>query len=107
MNVPVAVNCSDVPRGIEGIAGVTAIETRVAAVMVRFVDPAIDPDVAVMLVLPSPTLDATPAALTVATEWFPWSRLPRLSDPACCRQSRCRSLSAFVWFPGQTKDSPG
>ena len=38
--------------------------------MVRFVDPAIDPEAAVTLVLPSDAPVATPAALTVATEWF-------------------------------------
>lgn len=70
MNVPVAVNCCDVPRGIEGIAGVTEIDTRVAAVTVIFVDPAIGPDAAVTPVLPIATLEATPAVLTVAIEWF-------------------------------------
>ncbi len=34
-NVPVAVNCCTVPRGMDAFTGVTAIETRVALVTVR------------------------------------------------------------------------
>lgn len=36
--MPVAVNCFVVPSAILGFAGVTARETRAAAVMVKFVD---------------------------------------------------------------------
>src|SRR5208282_2456849 len=32
-NVPVAVNCCNVPRGMDAFAGVTAIETKVALIM--------------------------------------------------------------------------
>ena len=49
-----------VPSGIVGIAGVTAMETRTAGVTVRVVEPLIEPDVAVTLALPNPTLLATP-----------------------------------------------
>ena len=59
-----------VPRGIEGIAGVTAMETRTAGVTVRVVEPVIEPEVAVTLVLPNPTLLATPCELTVAMPEF-------------------------------------
>ncbi len=65
--VPVAVNCSVVPALIEGLAGVTAIDTKVAAVTVSEVEPLIEPDVAVIVVLPCATLVANPAALIVAT----------------------------------------
>jgi len=58
--VPVAVNCCAVPRGIVDIAGVTAIETRTADVMVRVVEPVTDPERAVTLVLPIATPVATP-----------------------------------------------
>jgi hypothetical protein len=51
---------------MEGIAGVTAIETSVAAVTVRFVDPTIEPEVAVTLVVPTETLEATPWLFTPA-----------------------------------------
>ncbi len=37
--VPVAVNCFVVPRGIVGIAGVTAIDTKAAGVTVNVVEP--------------------------------------------------------------------
>jgi hypothetical protein len=66
VKVPVAVNCCVVPAGIEGMAGVTEIDTSVACVTVRVVVPTIEPDVAVTLALPIATLDATPVLLTVA-----------------------------------------
>ena len=62
-----AVNCNCWPAAIEGLAGVTAMETRVAAVTVRLVEPLIDPEVALIMVLPAATAVARPA-LTVATE---------------------------------------
>ena len=39
--VPVAVNCCVAPLAIEGVAGVTAIDTSVAAVTVKTVEPLI------------------------------------------------------------------
>jgi hypothetical protein len=66
VNVPVAANCCVVPSGMEGIAGVTAIETRAAGVTVRVVDPLTVADVAVTDVFPTPTADATPWPFTVA-----------------------------------------
>lgn len=60
VNVPVAVTCCVVPNGMDGIAGVTAIDTSAAAVTVSEVDPTIAPDVPVTLVLPTATLEATP-----------------------------------------------
>ena len=61
-----AVNCSVVPSGIVGIAGVTAIETNTAGLMVRVVEPLIAPKVAVTVVAPKATLLATPRLVTVA-----------------------------------------
>ena len=55
------------PTAIDGLAGVTAIEVRVAAVTVRIVEPVIDPDVAVMVVAPGATLEARPELLMVDT----------------------------------------
>lgn len=55
-----AVNCCVVPSGMAGIAGVTAIESKTAGVMVRVVEPVIVPDVAVTLVLPTAMLVAMP-----------------------------------------------
>ena len=65
--MPVAVNCSVVPALIEGLAGVTAIDTNVAAVTVSVVEPLIEPEVAVIVVLPCVEPVASPAALIVAT----------------------------------------
>ena len=45
-NVPVAVNCCVAPAEIDGLAGVTAIEVRVAAVTFKVVDPVTALDVA-------------------------------------------------------------
>jgi hypothetical protein len=44
--VPVAVNCCVLPLAIEGVAGVTAIDTSVAAVTVSVVLPETVPEVA-------------------------------------------------------------
>jgi hypothetical protein len=52
---------------IDGPAGVTAIETRVAAVTFNVVDPATLPEVAVMVVVPTPVAVASPALEIVAT----------------------------------------
>jgi hypothetical protein len=69
--VPVAVNCLVLPNDIEGTAGVTLIETKVAGVTVRGVEPMIDPRVAVIVVCPVAALFASPilgaALLIVAT----------------------------------------
>jgi hypothetical protein len=44
--VPVAVNCSVAPFTIDAFAGVTASDTKLGGVTVRFVDPLIDPEAA-------------------------------------------------------------
>ena len=70
--VPVAVNCCAVPDAMDGIVGVTAIDSSVAEVTVKGVDPLIVPEVAVMFAVPSPTLLANPCVgetlLIVATD---------------------------------------
>ena len=58
--MPVATNCCFVPLAIDGVAGVTAIEVRVAAVTVRVVLPTTVPLVAEMSVVPTATLLASP-----------------------------------------------
>ena len=45
-------NCCVDPFETDGFAGVTTIETNVAAVTVRVVEPEIVPDVAVMVAVP-------------------------------------------------------
>jgi len=66
----VAMNCSVAPLGIEGFAGATPIETSVAAVTVKAVEPLTDPEAAWMVVLPGARPVARPELLMVATEGF-------------------------------------
>ena len=67
-----AVNCSLVPRTIEGLVGVTATETSAAGVTVSVVEPEIFPDLAVIVVVPAAFEVAFPfnpaALLMVATD---------------------------------------
>ena len=62
-----AVNCCVVPAETDGLAGVTAMETRVGAVTVKTVDPVIVPEVAVIVEVPTAMVVANPAVLMVAT----------------------------------------
>ncbi len=54
-NVPVAVNCSFVLRAMPGFAGVTAMDTSVAELTVRMVEPEMLPEVAVIEAVPAAT----------------------------------------------------
>jgi hypothetical protein len=73
LNVPVTVNCCVAPGASVGLAGVTAMETRVGATLpptTNTVAVAIRPEavcVATMVVLPAETPVTSPLALTVAT----------------------------------------
>src|ERR1700690_3155510 len=58
---PVATNCCCVPLAIVGVAGVTAIDTSLAAVPVSVVLPLTAPLAAEMTVVPAATLVARPA----------------------------------------------
>src|SRR5437868_5747879 len=66
-SVPVAVNCWVVPFGIDGFAGVTAIETSAGGPTVKVVLPETPADVALMVVVPCCSAAAEPPASTVAT----------------------------------------
>ena len=75
VKIPVAVNGRVIPTGRLGVAGVTEIDCRVAAVTVSVVPPVFPESAAVMLLVPTPTVLARPllpAALemvaTVVTE---------------------------------------
>src|SRR5205809_431405 len=72
LEVPVAVNCRVSPSGRLGLAGVTAIEVRVAAVTVSVVFPETPPKAAVIVMGPPAATDVAnpcepPALLIVAT----------------------------------------
>ena len=54
------------PAATDGFAGVTAIETSVAAVTVRVVEPGTLPNVALIVVVPAFTVVAKPVVLIVA-----------------------------------------
>jgi hypothetical protein len=51
---------------MDALPGLTAIDTRTGAVTPKLADPVIDPEVAVIVVLPGVTLVATPPLFTVA-----------------------------------------
>ena len=66
--MPVAVNCCVSPWAIEGLAGVTAIDTSVAAVTVSVAAGLVmPPEAAVMFVEPTARVVANPELLIVAT----------------------------------------
>src|SRR5438046_682005 len=69
LKVPVAVNCRVSPSGRPGLAGVTAIVDRVAAVTVSVVFPETPPKVAVIVMGPPAATDVAnpcePAALLI------------------------------------------
>jgi len=66
------VNCSVSPFAIDGLAGVTAIDTSVAGVTVSVAGGLVTPfSAAVICELPTPTAVARPAELIVATVVVP------------------------------------
>jgi hypothetical protein len=70
--VPVAVNCLVCPFAIDGFAGVTAIDTSVAAVTVSVSAGLVTPfSDAVICDVPTPIPVASPAELIVATPGVP------------------------------------
>ena len=95
LNVPVAANCFVVPTAMLEFAGVTEIETRLAPVIVSDAVPETEPEVAVIVVTPVPTLVARPVESAVAideddedqvTDWshcvLPSSKFPTAMN--CC-----------------------
>ncbi len=64
--VPVAVNCCVTPTGMEGLAGVMAMDTRVAEVTVMVVLLFLPPKLAVMVEEPRLAAVARPVLLIVA-----------------------------------------
>ena len=58
--MPVAVNCFVVPSAVLGLTGVTAMETSVGGVTVSVVEPDKLPEVAVIIVEPAATEEASP-----------------------------------------------
>lgn len=58
--VPIAVNCWVVPFAIDGLVGVTAIETKVAFVTTKLAAPDTESNVAVIVVEPEDTPVARP-----------------------------------------------
>jgi len=65
--VPVATMGSVVPRAKEGLAGVTASETRTGCPTLSVLEAVIEPDVAMIVAVPTPTPTANPPWDTVAT----------------------------------------
>ena len=63
-----AVNCCVAPLLMDVFAGVTAMDSSTGGVTVRPVEPLIEPEVAMIVVLPVPAPAASPALVIVATE---------------------------------------
>jgi hypothetical protein len=72
------VNCCFNPAATLGLAGVTLIDTSAAVATVRVVEPVIDPDVALMVVVPCATVVARPPVLIVA---MLMAEEPHVTDP--------------------------
>jgi len=66
-NVPVAVNCCSVPIASEAVDGETLIEVRCAATTVKEVESVRDPTVAVTVVVPGASMEASPVLSMLAT----------------------------------------
>jgi len=81
LNVPMAANCFVVPTAIVELVGVTAIETSAALVTVNDADPITEPEVALIVVLPRPTLLANPVESTIAA---PVEEDDQLADVNSC-----------------------
>jgi hypothetical protein len=65
--VPVAVNCCVSPFAMDGFASVTEIDCKVAGVTVSNAEPTTDPEVALMVLVPTATAVAEPLDVMVAT----------------------------------------
>ena len=88
--VPVAVNCWVVPFAIDGLTGVTAIDTSVAAVTVNVSAGLVTPlNAAVICDVPTPMPVAKPAELIVATPVVPDTHV-------ACVVRFCVLLSEYV-----------
>ena len=59
-------NCWVLPAATEGVAGVTEIAVKTAAVTVKVAEPAMLPEVAVIVAVPGATLVASPPLFIVA-----------------------------------------
>ena len=73
-----ATNCCVVPLPIDGLAGVTAIDTNTAAPTVRVVLPVTTPDVALIWEVPWATPVASPPTVIVATALFDETQVAEL-----------------------------
>src|SRR5579864_4689390 len=67
LNVAVAVNCCCDPTGRLGIVGVTASETTTGSEMARTAVPAMEPEVAEIVVLPTEAPSTIPAPFITPT----------------------------------------
>src|ERR1019366_4131537 len=65
--VPVAVNCCVVPFAIEAVAGVTEMETRIGVLTSTLAEPVTEPEVVMMVDVPSMLPVTSPAVDTGAT----------------------------------------
>ena len=64
-------NCCVIPLAIDGLAGVTAMDCSVGAVTVSNVEPTIEPEVALIVLVPAATPVARPPTVMVAVVVVP------------------------------------
>jgi hypothetical protein len=109
LNVAVAVNCFVVPTGMLEFAGVTISETTLATVMVSDAVPLTEPELAVIVAMPAPTLVARPVESTVAMDEDDEDQvtdcshcvLPSSNVPTAINS--CEVPSAMDWIAGLTE----
>jgi len=87
-NVPVAVNCCNVPSGSDALAGETAMEFKVALVMVSVALEETAPEVAVMV--------ATPGAIPIASPRAPFTLMVAAEALA---EAHCTDVVKFCMLP--------
>jgi hypothetical protein len=94
--VPVATRGSVVPMANDALAGVTAIETSTASPTLSVAEPLIEPDVAVMIALPTPCPLANPPLAMLATveDEFQVTELVR----SCALPSLYVPVAANCWL---------
>jgi hypothetical protein len=95
VNVPVAVNFCAVPLAMEGLVGVTAMDTSVAGVTVSVVDPDVLPEEAVIVVLPTALPVTCPALLIICV---PVTALVELSTIATVVSDEAQVTEAETSF---------
>jgi hypothetical protein len=100
VNVPVAVNCCAVPLAMPGLVGVTSMDTSVAGVTERVLDPQVLPHDALIVVLPTVLPITCPAlcAPDKSEARTPFAALVELSTVATVVSDEAQVTDAVMSF---------